>query len=142
MRLITFQDKACLSVLDKGEWYSTRDYRVKLVDMDYLSENGENYPIYTFASFYYVNSECFGLSQFYGLLTKLAGYMGFDLEQRVMVELEVPEDFILNMKDVGVWFETKCSEDDPDRELRRRDSRSREYYYVKRDLSQGEIIYI
>lgn len=138
MRLITFQDKSCLSALDKGEWYSTRDYRVKLVDMDYFNEEDERYPIYTFASFYHTNSECFGLLQFYGLLTKLAGYMRFDLEQRVMVELEVPEDFILNMKDSGVWFETRCSEDDPDMEMRRRDSRSRELYYVKRDMTQGE----
>ena len=51
MRLLTFQNKVCLSVMDKGVWYSTKDYRVKLVDRDYYG-NEEKYPIYAFASFF------------------------------------------------------------------------------------------
>lgn len=138
MRLMTFQDRNCLHVLEDGEWFSRRDHRLKLVDYDYADEDKGIYPIYAFASFGLRENPYFGLPQFYRLQTFLAGYMRFDLESRVMVELEVPESFILNMKENGKWFEVKCDNNDPDKELRRRDNFGK-WHWLKRDLSDGTI---
>ena len=51
MRLFTFQNKACLSVLDKGVWKSTKSHRLKCIDNDYVDWDNDIYPIYTFASY-------------------------------------------------------------------------------------------
>lgn len=111
MRLVTFQDKSVLNALEDGIWYSTRDNRMKCIDYDYVDEEG-HYPIYTFASTQLTTHFTFGLSWFYASACHLARFMQFDLEQRVMLELEVSEDFILSMK---------------------------QHYWVKRDLSKGEV---
>lgn len=138
MRLLTFQNKKCLKVLEKGEWHSTRADRLKCIDYDYVGEDEETYPIYTFASFGYKWEPYFSLVLMSRMFNHLAGFMGFDFDDRVMIELEVPESFILNMKSNNDWFEQKCDENDPDKELRRKDSRYN-YYWVKRDLSKGNI---
>lgn len=135
MRLITFQDKVALNVLKDAVWYSERDNRMKCIDYDYVDEE-EHYPIYTFASTQLEHEHTFGLSWLYASACHLARFMQFDLEQRVLIELEVPEDFILNVKPVNDWFEQCCSDDDPDRETTRTNY-NRERYWVKRDLSKG-----
>lgn len=137
MRLVTFQDKVVLNVLKDGVWYSTRDNRMKCIDYDYM-EDDDHFPIYTFASTQLITESTFGLCWLYASACHLARFMQFDLEQRVMIELEVPENFILNMKQTSCWFEQRCSDDDPDREIMRRDY-NRNSYWVKRDLSQGEV---
>lgn len=137
MRLITFQDKVALNVLKDDVWYSARDNRMKCVDYDYVDEE-EHYPIYTFASTQLKHERTFGLSWLYASACHLARFMQFDLEQRVLIELEVPEDFILNMKQVEDWFEQRCSDDDQDHEVTRTDYKH-ERYWVKRDLSKGEV---
>lgn len=137
MRLVTFQDKAVLNVLKDGIWYSTRDNRLKCIDYDYVDEEG-HYPIYTFASTQLKHTLTFGLSWFYASACHLTRFMQFDLEQRVMLELEIPEDFILSMKQNSCWFEQRCSDDDPDREIVRRGYKH-ERYWAKRDLSQGKV---
>lgn len=139
MRLITFQNRDCMKVLDNERWYSHVSHRLKLVDYDYADEDKGIYPIYTYASLGNRWNPCFGLIQFYTLLTHLAGYMCFDLNNTVMVELEVLEDFILSMKQECKWFEQTCEDDDPDREIRRRNRHRGNYYWVKRDMTQGEI---
>ena len=135
MRLVTFQDKAVLNVLKDAVWYSERDNRMKCIDYDYVDEE-EHYPIYTFASTQLKHTLTFGLSWFYASACHLARHMQFNLERRVMLELEVPEDFILNVKPVNKWFEQRCSDDDPDRETMRTNYQY-ERYWVKRDLSKG-----
>ena len=135
MRLVTFQDKAALNVLKDDIWYSTHDNRLKCIDYDYVDEE-EHYPIYTFASTQLEQEHTFGLSWLYASACHLARFMQFDLEQRVLIELEVPKDFILNVKPVNDWLEQRCSDDDPDRETTRT-SYTREHYWVKRDLSKG-----
>lgn len=137
MRLVTFQDKSVLNALEDGIWYSTRDNRMKCIDYDYVDEEG-HYPIYTFASTQLTTHLTFGLSWFYASACHLARFMQFDLEQRVMLELEVPEDFILSMKQHSCFFEQRCSADDPDRETMRTNYKH-EHYWVKRDLSKGEV---
>ena len=138
MRLLTFQNKNCLKVLEEGIWYSTKDNRMKLIDYDYADEDKGTYPIYTFASFGTQFTPCFSLTQFYGMLCHLAGFMCFDLESTLLVELEVPEDFILSLKKNTKWFEQRCEDDDPDRETLRSGYGGKRYW-VKRDLSAGEI---
>lgn len=135
MRLVTFQDKVALNVLKDDVWYSARDNRMKCIDYAYVDEE-EHYPIYTFASTQLAHEPTFGLSWLYASACHLARFMQLDLEQRVLIELEVPEDFILNVKPVNDWFEQRCSDDDPDREITRTDYK-RERYCVKRDLSKG-----
>ena len=137
MRLVTFQDKSVLNALEDGIWYSTRDNRMKCIDYDYMDEEG-HYPIYTFASTQLKHTLTFGLSWFYASACHLARFMQFDLEQRVMLELEVSEDFILSMKQHSCFFEQRCSDDDPDRETTRTNYKH-EHYWVKRDLSKGEV---
>lgn len=138
MRLLTFQNKDCLKVLEEGSWYSTKDNRMKLVDYDYADEDKGVYPIYAFASFGTPFTPCFSLAQFYKQLCHLAGFMCFDLESTLLVELEVPEDFILSLKKNTKWFEQRCEDDDPDRETLRSGYGGKRYW-VKRDLSAGEI---
>lgn len=135
MRLVTFQDKAVLNVLKDDVWYSTCDNRMKCIDYDYVDKE-DHYPIYTFASTHNMHEPTFGLSWFYASACHFARFMQLDLEQRVMLELEVPEDFILNVKPVNDWFEQRCSDDDPDRETMRTNYKC-EHYWVKRDLSKG-----
>lgn len=137
MRLVTFQDKAVLNVLKDGVWYSTRDNRMKCIDYDYM-EDDDHFPIYTFASTQLTTESTFGLCWLYASACHLTGFMQFDLERRVMLELEVPESLIFNMKPNYCWFEQRCSDDDPDREITRR-GYWHERYWVKRDLSKGEI---
>lgn len=137
MRLVTFQDKDVLNVLKDNVWYSTRDNRMKCIDYDYM-EDDDHFPIYTFASTQLITHLTFGLSWFYASACHLTRFMQFDLEQRVLIELEVPEDFILNVKPVNDWFEQRCSDDDPDREVTRTNYKH-ERYWVKRDLSKGEV---
>ena len=137
MRLVTFQDKAVLNVLKDAVWYSERDNRMKCIDYDYM-ENDDHFPIYTFASTQLEHEHTFGLSWLYASACHLARFMQLDLEQRVLIELEVPEDFILNVKPVNDWFEQRCSDDDPDREIVRTNYKH-ERYWVKRDLSKGEV---
>lgn len=137
MRLVTFQDKDALNVLKDNVWYSTHDNRMKCIDYDYVDEEG-HYPIYTFASTQLEHEHTFGLSWLYASACHLARFMQLDLEQRVMLELEVSEDFILSMKQHSCFFEQRCSDDDPDREITRTDYK-REHYWVKRDLSKGEV---
>lgn len=103
MRLVTFQDKSVLNALEDDIWYSTRDNRMKCIDYDYVDEEG-HYPIYTFASTQLTTHLTFGLSWFYASACHLARFMQFDLEQRVMLELEVSEDFILSMKQHSCFF--------------------------------------
>ena len=138
MRLLTFQNKDCLKVLEEGSWYSTKDNRMKLVDYDYADEDKGVYPIYTFASFGTPYKPCFSLAQFYGQLCHLAGFMRFNLGKTILVELEVPEDFILSLKKNNEWFEQRCEDADPDRETLRCGYKGRRYW-VKRDLSAGTI---
>lgn len=137
MRLVTFQDKAALNVLKDNVWYSTRDNRMKCIDYDYM-ENDDHFPIYAFASAQLEHEHTFGLSWLYASACHLARFMQLDLEQRVLIELEVPEDFILNVKPVNDWFEQRCSNDDPDRETMRTNY-EHESYWVKRNLSKGEV---
>lgn len=137
MRLVTFQDTAALNVLKDDVWYSTHDNRLKCIDYDYVDEE-EHYPIYTFASTQLEHERTFGLSWLYSSACYLARFMQFDLERRVMLELEVPEDFILSMKQHSCFFEQRCSDDDPDREIMRTNY-EHENYWVKRDLSKGEV---
>lgn len=137
MRLVTFQDKVVLNALKNGVWYSTHDNRMKCIDYDYM-EDDDHFPIYTFASTQLTTESTFGLCWLYASACHLARFMQFDLERRVMIELEVPEDFILNMKQNSCWFEQRCSDDDPDRETLR-SGHYHNRYWVKRDLSQGEI---
>lgn len=138
MRLFTFQNKACLSVLDKGTWQSTRSHRLKCVDNDYADWDNDIYPIYTFASYGIKYNSCFGLHQLYSAYTTIFSFLDYELDDIVMVELEVPEDFILSLKESNKWFEQKCEDDDSDREDRRRNYKG-EYYWVKRDLTEGKI---
>lgn len=137
MRLFTFQNKACLAVLNKGVWQSTRSRRLKCVDNDYADWDNDIYPIYTFASYGIKYNSCFGLHQLYSAYTTIFSFLNYTLDDIVMVELEVPEDFILSLKAANEWFEQLCDESDPDREDRRRVRR--EYHWVKRDLTKGKI---
>lgn len=137
MRLFTFQNKACLSVLDKDVWQSTRSRRLKCVDNDYVDWDNDIYPIYTYASYGIKYRSCFGLHQLYSAYTTIFSVLNYTLDDIVMVELEVPEDFILSLKETNEWFEQTCDESDPDREDRRRVHR--EYHWVKRDLTKGTI---
>lgn len=135
MRLITYQNKDCLKVINDGIWYSTKEHRMKCIDYDYMDEDNDRYPIYTFASTGMWTTPCFGLSSFFHQLCNLSGYMQFNLDNMAMVELEVPEDFILNLKKNSEWFEQKCDENDPDREK----YNFRTKQWVKRDLSKGPL---
>ena len=100
MRLFTFQNKAYLSVLDKGIWQSTRSRRLKCVDNDHADWDNDIYPIYTFASYGIKYNSCFGLHQLYSAYTTIFSFLDYELDNIVMVELEVPEDFILSLKEL------------------------------------------
>lgn len=133
MRLLTFQNKNCLSVLDKGVWYSNYGTRMKCIDYDYADIDKDIYPLYTFASTGNLSYPYFGLPEFFSSWNHYVGFMQFDPERIVLVELEVPESFILSMKQMCYWFEQECAADDPAMELQRKGR------YYKRDLSQGPI---
>lgn len=140
MRLYTFQSEEALKVLEHGKWYSTQSDRLKWIDEQFIQEDVEfinrkgktytddAYPIYTFANFCLAWNTEFSISQFFSALTTLSGYMCWNLTRMVMFELEVPEDFILNMKSNACWYETECAEEDPD------------YYYYRKNY-KGEKVF-
>lgn len=140
MRLITYQDKDAKRVLEEGVWYSTRGYRVKPIDEKYIDELGKikHYPIYTFATTGKRFDPYFSLTNFSHDLCHLTGYMQFDLTQMVMIELEVPEEFILNMKVNAYWYTKACDKEDPKCISAKRDRRSGEFIYYAADYSQGD----
>lgn len=134
MRLFTVQNKKALKVLEKGIWYSTIEYRIKVPDYKYVDEEDGRCPIYTFASCGIPNLSYFGLPWLYKSFNHFVGYMRFELEDSVLIELEVPEDFILNMKLVPNPYSVKCEENDPDMCYSKYDRNSKEYIYFKSDL--------
>ena len=137
MRLITFQDNSALSVLDDGVWYSRRGRRVKPIDQRYIDEGKGTYPVYTFATTGQRFTPYFGIRSFATSLSHLSGFMQFDLPGMVMFELEVPESFILNMKQNSCWYCERCKEDDPELIASERERKSGKWVYWKADFSNG-----
>ena len=122
MRLWTFQTKHVLDSLEKdGIWYMLRlmSNRLKFYDECYDGEvviNGETLdtiPVYCWSKMRGYSS--LPLRAFVGCLADLNGYWKFDLcsGRKYMYELEVPENFILNVKDAAEWFCT-YADDMPD----------------------------
>lgn len=113
MRLWTFQRSTAWESIQKySTWYANFDYadRLKLVDEQYIQEDFktpegvyDTMPIYCFASMgeHYPNL-CLGTM--YGQYSHLVGWMQFPLERMVMLELEVPESFILSSKCNNKWY--------------------------------------
>lgn len=107
MRLWTWQSKDCVeSLKDKGIWYSTNGGRTRRVDVDYIVEenidwgNMDTYPIYTIARIYQSVPTPLCLSTFCSILCTLIRTYNIDMDTNYMLELDVPEGYILNMKDM------------------------------------------
>lgn len=113
MRLWTFQNKDAYEKLKEyGIWYSDANYenRLKMVDADYIKEDVktpygvfDTMPIYCFASMgrWYPT---LNLHTMFGAYNHLIGWMQFSLENMVMLELEVTEEFILSSKYHSKWY--------------------------------------
>lgn len=95
MRVITFQNNSVLVKLTSTGEYSkklgSRD-RAKAMDVEMIPDGFR--PLYTFASIGGIPVCLRAVSMFWSYLI---GYMGL-LDEGVMLELEVPENEILNMK--------------------------------------------
>lgn len=113
MRLWTFQHRSCIPViLNEGVWYaeSALVKRVKSVDLKYrshatmLGRDIETAPIYCFASL--GSGDILSLQNFIYHFDSFNYFWQIDIvgEQRVMIELEIPEQEILNVKDGTNWF--------------------------------------
>lgn len=119
MRLWTWQSKDCVeSLKDKGIWYSTNAHRTRRIDVDYIVDGNidwdtkDTYPIYTIARIYQSVPTPLCLSTFCSVLCKLTWTYNIDMDSDYMLELDVPEDYILNMKDMDKSY-TKYSDGMP-----------------------------
>lgn len=111
MRLWTFQDRRCVKTLMDGDkWYchenKTFKSRTKEVDKQYITTRSEHssviHPIYCFSKLMGQNG--LSLQRYVDAFTQLTRYYSFDLESgmRVMLELEVPSHYFLNMKTANI----------------------------------------
>lgn len=137
MRLFTFQHKSAMRVLEDGSWYSRRGHRIKPIDWKHVNEDEDIYPIYTFATTGMSFTPYFSVYSFAHSLAHLSGYMQFNLPEMVMIELEVPESFILNMKQNSRWYCQECDKDDPDILTTEKDRKSGRWIHYKADFSRG-----
>lgn len=110
MRLWTFQSKNCLDVLKDGSWYlySTSPSRIKEIDKSLAKDdvlqvvglppqNVKRLPVYTFARM--PEMDTLSLGTFVQQCPYLTGKMNMHMIDTIMLELEVPEQFFLLMRD-------------------------------------------
>lgn len=98
MRLWTIQNRSVLNAVEKGVWYSNLGYRNKDIDTDFdLSLRGR-FPIYTYAM---LDHSYLNIDTLRRVLKDLLHIQRMPRDWNdVLVELEVSEEDIINMKPV------------------------------------------
>lgn len=112
MRLWTFQSKDSVKVLEDGVWYAleTESRRIKKCDRQYVYEINQNgstvevVPIYCFARIPCNFSKYLSVKTWMSENYRIPSYYRMNLTEQCLIELEVPESCVLNMKDADNWY--------------------------------------